>query len=240
MTRGFVQVAGVLDVPELLLLARCGVDAAGFPLRLPVHAEDCNEDEAAAIIREARSRGMVMAATCITYETDPAEAVDLTRRIGASMLQLHGDILPAGLARLRSLGPELFIIKSLIVGRSGEDDLLGEARAATPHVDAFITDTFDPASGATGATGRVHDWETSRRIARDTGIPLMLAGGLGPENVAEAIRQVGPAAVDAHTGLEGLDGRKDATLVQAFVQEARHAFAVLDHAAADTKPWPAQ
>ncbi|QJT09063.1 phosphoribosylanthranilate isomerase [Oceanidesulfovibrio marinus] len=238
MTRGFVQAAGVHDISEMLLLAQCGVDAAGFPLRLPVHAEDCGEDEAAAIIREARQQGIAMAATCITYENDPAEAVGLTRRIGASILQLHGDILPAGLARLRTLGPELFIIKSLIVGRSSEGQLLGEARAAAPYVDAFITDTFDPASGATGATGRVHNWETSRRIARETGIPLMLAGGLGLENVAEAIRQVGPAAVDAHTGLEGPDGRKDAVLVEAFVREARHAFAGLNHAAAGTAPWP--
>jgi phosphoribosylanthranilate isomerase len=57
--------------------------------------------------------------------------------------------------------------------------------------------------------------------------PVILAGGLTPENVGQAILQVGPAGVDAHTGLEGPDGRKDPARVRAFVEEARRAFAVL-------------
>lgn len=240
MNRGYVQVAGVHDVEEMLLLARCGVDAAGFPLRLAVHAEDCDEHAAAVIIQEQRGQGVAIAAACITYETDPQKAAALARRIGASMLQLHADVTVDSLARLRSIVPDIVIIKSLIVGRCSVDELIAEALGAAPYVDAFITDTYDPQSGATGATGLVHDWDASRRIARTVERPLMLAGGLGPDNVAEAIRFVGPAAVDAHTGLEGLDGRKDEALVSAFVQQARQGYAALDHAAAGTVPWPAR
>jgi len=99
-----------------------------------------------------------------------------------------------------------------------------------PLVDAFITDSWDPATGACGATGRVHDWDVSRQLAELSPKPLILAGGLGPENVRQAIIQVRPAGVDAHTGVERPDGRKDEKRVRSFVEEARAAFWELDAA----------
>src|SRR5438034_3926177 len=88
-----------------------------------------------------------------------------------------------------------------------------------------ITDTYTPATGAKGATGMVHDWDVSAELVRLSPRPLMLAGGLGPDNVAEAIERVRPAAVDAHTNLEDASGRKDRLKVRRFVAEARRAFA---------------
>ena len=102
-----------------------------------------------------------------------------------------------------------------------------QRREFGPHVDAFITDTWDPQTGARGATGKTHDWDVSRRIVETAARPVILAGGLTPENVGHAILQVGPAGVDAHTGVEKPDGMKDPALVRAFVEEARRAFAVL-------------
>jgi phosphoribosylanthranilate isomerase len=92
------------------------------------------------------------------------------------------------------------------------------------HCDAFITDTYDPATGACGATGKVHDWDISRRLVDISPKPVMLAGGLNPKNVRKAIEHVRPAGVDAHTGVEGSDGRKDSVAVRAFVREALAAF----------------
>ena len=93
------------------------------------------------------------------------------------------------------------------------------------YVDAFITDTFDPVTGASGATGKTHDWEISRRIVEHSRHPVILAGGLTPENVGDAIRLVRPAGVDVHTGVEDDQGRKDRRRVEAFVTRARDAFA---------------
>jgi phosphoribosylanthranilate isomerase len=70
----------------------------------------------------------------------------------------------------------------------------------------------------------VHDWKISRLLADCSPKPLILAGGLGPENVRQAILEVRPAGVDSHTGVEGPDGRKDEGRVRAFVTEARAAF----------------
>ncbi len=91
-------------------------------------------------------------------------------------------------------------------------------------MDAFITDTFDPATGASGATGKTHEWGISRELRALSPKPLILAGGLNPENVREAIETVRPAAVDAHTGVEDAEGRKDPAKVRAFVAAAREGF----------------
>ena len=67
-------------------------------------------------------------------------------------------------------------------------------------VDAFITDTFDPDTGASGATGKTHDWEVSQRIVEHSPLPVILAGGLGAGNVKEAIMQVKPGWSGVPTG----------------------------------------
>jgi phosphoribosylanthranilate isomerase len=123
--------------------------------------------------------------------------------------------------------PELVVIKSLIVREGGLGGLLDEMRALESRVDAFITDTFDPETGASGATGMTHDWQVSRRLREATSKPLILAGGLTPQNVREAILAVEPHGVDAHTGLEGPGGRKDPWKVKAFVAQAKRGFAEL-------------
>jgi phosphoribosylanthranilate isomerase len=220
---GIVQIAGVIDRAEAEMLVAAGVDWLGFPFRLAFHREDLPEVEAARLIR-------ILPPPCeavlITYLDRAHEIAALCRELGVRKVQLHGPVEPTELATLRALDPGLFVMKSLIVRPGGGDELVEEAAAFLPHVDAFLTDTYDPATGATGATGKTHDWAVSRRLvelADTAGRPVILAGGLHPGNVAQAIREVRPAGVDAHTGVEGRDGRKDPALVRAFVREAREA-----------------
>jgi phosphoribosylanthranilate isomerase len=91
-------------------------------------------------------------------------------------------------------------------------------------VDSILLDTGK--AGKPGGTGCVHDWALSRRIARETRLPLILAGGLKPENVQEAIRVVSPYAVDTASGVE-TSGKKDAVKVKKFIEEVRRANAFL-------------
>ncbi len=225
--KNLIQVAGVIDREEADLLVRLGVAWLGFPLRLPVHKEDLPETEAGRIIRALPGAA---AGVVITYEDTAEKVVGLCRKLGARHVQLHGDISRDELGQLRALWPDLFVMKSLIVGngRGGLDSLRAQIRAQSGLVDAFITDTYDPESGACGATGKVHDWTVSRRLVEISPEPIILAGGLNADNVCEAIQAVRPAGVDVHTGVEGPDGRKDADLVAAFVREARRGFAEVE------------
>lgn len=215
---GLVQVAGVLDLHEARMLLDCGADLLGFPLRLPVHAPDTSE----AVVRQIIDGLDPAVCVLVTYEEDPARLVDLCRFLNVGTVQMHADVPPQILARIKTRSA-LRIVKSYVVGR---ETMAPEqfVQAYSPHCDAFITDTFDPDSGASGATGLVHDWTISAELARVSLRPVILAGGLTPANVRQAIRAVCPAGVDVHTGVENPDGSKNPELVRAFVREARAGF----------------
>lgn len=221
---GIIQIAGIIDQEEADMLVDAGVHQLGFPFGLAVHKEDITEKDAAKIICSLKSS---VSSVLITYLNEAEKILDLCKRIGAGKVQLHGAISVPELVRLKSLAPDLIVIKSLIVRNNNLAELESFVSTFSPYVDAFITDTYDPVTGACGATGKTHNWDISRRLVDISPRPLMLAGGLKPENVRRAITHVHPAGVDAHTGVEGPDGRKDADLVGAFVREAEKAFANL-------------
>ena len=173
-----IQIAGILDEAEARMLAANGVHRLGFPLGLDVHREDLPPDEAAAVIR---TLALGPRAWLITYLDDPAAIAALCGRLGCAGVQLHGGpIDDRRAARLRTLRPDLGVIKSLVVRDGNLPELQDRVSALAPHVDGFITDTFDPATGASGATGRTHDWAISRRLVELSPRPVILAGGLTP------------------------------------------------------------
>ena len=216
-----VQVAGVVDEEEARMLIACGVDLLGFPFESASGRGDVEEEAIRPIIHGLRPPvfGVV-----ITYSTVAGTISDLCQRLGARVAQLHGDIDPDETRRLKELSPGLFVVKTLVVRRADLPRLLDEVNRFGEHVDAFLTDTFDEVTGRWGATGRTHDWSVSRRVVEHAKRPVILAGGLTPDNVQQAISDVRPAGVDVHTGVEDFAGRKDRALVDRFIRRARKAF----------------
>ncbi len=217
----FIQIAGIHDLDEASLILNCGVNYLGFPLRLPVNKEDLSEEDAAAIIKSLAppSFGIL-----ITYMNQSIEIINLCKKLGTHIVQLHGDITLNELTKLKNDAPDISVIKSLIVKRNNIQELIKTVNEISPFVDAFITDTYDSTTGASGATGKTHDWQISRQIVEISPKPVILAGGLTPQNVKESILFVKPAGVDSHTGVEAPGGRKDEKLVAEFVKEAKTAF----------------
>ncbi len=220
--KNVIQVAGVIDKEEADLIISLGVKYLGFPLRLTVNKEDLTDEEAKEIIA---SFPPDVHGVLITYLNTAEEIVALAEKIGADTIQIHGEIELEEMAKLRRKRADFFLIKSLIVGKANSNRLFKELEAFSPYVDAFITDTYDPSTGAEGATGKTHDWEISKQIVRKSSRPVILAGGLNPANVREAVKSVRPAGVDVHTGVENKTGRKDYELLKKFVDEAAAGFA---------------
>lgn len=220
----FIQVAGVIDQAEAEMLVQAGIRFLGFPLRLSVHRADLSEQEAARIIRNLKppAKGVL-----ITYLNKADVIVELCVGLGASIVQLHGDIEAWEIRRIKERQPQLAIIKSLVIGRHPIEKLLEVIAHTAAHVDGYITDTFDPDTGASGATGKTHDWSASRQLVREAPRPVILAGGLNPDNVRAAILAVRPAGVDAHSGLEDVSGRKSEAKVRQFVAEATAAYRLI-------------
>ncbi len=216
-----IQIAGVVDEAEAQLLQQCGIKYIGFPMRLAVHQEDLSEEAAAKIIRGLDSS---VSGVLITYLNNATEIADFCQLLGIRMVQLHGAIDRDELKRLKTLDPNLTIIKRLVIGLHDNNALELMMRKLSEYVDAFITDTFDPKTGASGATGKTHDWGVSHRLVELSDRPVILAGGLTPENVRRAILEVKPAGVDSHTGVEDTTGRKSREKVEKFVTEAQAAY----------------
>jgi phosphoribosylanthranilate isomerase len=219
------QVAGIIDKDEAVMLCEEGVDWLGFPLRLPSGKNDISETDATSIIAQLPPPH---SGVLISYLTDADEIGTFCAELGVSAVQLHGDVEAAQLRKLKAAYPRLYVLKSLVVREDNAAELLALVDDVAEFVDMFITDTYNPATGAKGATGLTHDWSVSAELVRRSPKPLMMAGGLNADNVADAILRVRPAAVDAHTGLEGVDGRKDREKVRKFVAESRRAFAQID------------
>jgi phosphoribosylanthranilate isomerase len=225
LQRHSVQIAGIASIDEARLLLDAGVDYFGWPFRLDVHRPDLPEEEAARIIRQL---SLSSRSVLITYLQTAREVIELVNLLDCRWVQLHGGMDLSELQQLRSAAPNLGVIQALVIGEGSQAGHLALVAERRGLVDAWITDTLDPASGARGATGLCHDWEKSRQLAEVAAAPLILAGGLKAGNVAEAISCVEPHAVDAHTGVENHTGAKDPALLRAFVEEARRAFRELE------------
>ncbi len=220
-----IQVAGVHDSAEAALICEAGANMIGFPQRLDFHRPDCSESEVAGIVAGLPAQ---VVPVLICYCSTARETDELLRITNTHAVQLHGDIAVDEIARLRELRPDAFLIKSLVIGMHRSDaELTQMISASGDYVDCYITDTFDPTTGASGATGQTHDWDVSASLVRHSPRPVILAGGLNADNVAEAIGRVRPAGVDVHTGVEGADGRKDPVMLRRFVENALEAFAAL-------------
>jgi phosphoribosylanthranilate isomerase len=174
----------------------------------------------AALKRQVEIAGVFVNATL--------DEIDRTvDQVGLTLVQLHGDEGPAYCAEVsRRTGAK--VIKAVRV-RTGAD----VAALRTFSTDFHLLDTYVP--GVAGGTGESFDWELAavrRAPAGEKQPPLILSGGLRPDNVAEAVREVRPYAVDVASGTEAAPGRKDPELVRAFVREVRGAFRYEDQDAA--------
>ena len=220
-----VQVAGVSSLAEAMFCRAAGVDALGFTLGLPEGIHDGLTPEKTRRIIERLPQDVLP--VLITYLDDAIEARRLTVRIGAAAIQFHGGIKDEQAGIFRAMCPGIRTIGRVTV--SGPQALDEAARFRLPLWDAIILDSLDPSTGRKGATGHVHDWSLSRQIVEASPIPVILAGGLNPENVTRAIREVRPHGVDAHTGLEEADGARSLDKIQAFALAARAAFGLPAH-----------
>ncbi len=216
-----IQIAGIIDKNEADLLIKSGVNYLGFPLRLPVNKEDLSEDSAAEIIADFPEN---INGVLITYLDNAEEIKSFAAKLGVDFVQLHGQIELSELQKLKVISPDLKVIKSLIVRSDNTKSLENEIELYTEFVDYFITDTYDPKTGATGATGKTHNWKISKHLVEISTKPIIAAGGLNADNVYDAIKFIKPFGVDSHTGVENNDGRKSVEKVKLFVSNAIKAF----------------
>jgi phosphoribosylanthranilate isomerase len=217
-----IKVCGITNVIDAKAAVAAGADAIGLNFYRP-SKRYVTAARAQAILDSLA--GQIRAVALFANEAS-AEINEMTERLDIETVQLHGDESAVFLTQLRS---DLTIIRARRLDRGGIDTLEHDLKAceeAGRAPDAILIDSLVP--GEFGGTGHTAKWNVLAANRHWHGeLPLILAGGLTPGNVATAISQVQPSAVDVASGVEKSPGVKDAALMRAFAEQAAAAFAAL-------------
>jgi phosphoribosylanthranilate isomerase len=195
-----VKICGITRTEDAQVAVELGAAALGFNF-YPPSPRYIAPSAARAIVE--RLPPLVMTVGVFVAETMDGQVASAARLAGVAALQIHG----SGIAAANDAVAGYPLIRAVAVREGFRPEELSNLKA-----NAFLLDTFDPV--LRGGTGKTFDW----RVARDAMVygPIILAGGLTPENVGEAIRAVRPFAVDVASGVESASGIKDPGKLRAF------------------------
>lgn len=206
-----VKICGHTSAADLRASVAAGADAVGVIADVTVDTpREVDVDHAADLLADVPP---LATGVLVTMPETVAEAVELVGRTSPDAVQVHGTLDPAAVAELRDR------IHVDVLAAIGADD--ADVAAYAEAADALLVDT--PAADGGGGTGRTHDWDRTREATADLDVPVVLAGGLEPGNVADAVRTVDPYGVDVASGVESEGGVKDRDAVAAFVANVRTA-----------------
>src|SRR5688572_11110679 len=215
-----VKICGITNVDDALAAVEAGADAIGLNF-FSGSKRFVDSETARQIVGTIGDRAEPVG----VFVNAAASAVcDVCREMPLNTIQLHGEKRPDWAELVIGLGdPNLAIIRAHSFGKRGieaiSDDLFD---ASGDAADAVLVDAS--VTGMYGGTGQTIDWTRLAGFEKSVGrVPLILAGGLTPENVAEAIRIVRPHAVDVASGVESSPGKKDPIKMRDFVAAARAA-----------------
>jgi len=201
---------------DILAAADAEPDAVGF---LVGQKHTSNDFISPAQARElAKLLPQKIAPVLVTHLARAEDIYQLASETEINSIQLHGDSSLEQVVALRKLLPHSTLIYAAHVI---DGELSVDVQQFSPYIDMLLLDSCDPALGKVGGTGLVHDWNISAEIIRTSSVPVILAGGLNPDNVAQAIKQVKPFGVDVNSGVKNRDGLRSAKQCSAFVKNAQ-------------------
>ena len=211
----FVKICGITNEDDALFAVAMGADAVGF-----VFAPSTRQIAPQKVYDITRRLPPEILTVGVFRDEHPSRVIDIVNKSGVRAAQLHGHETPADVAEVAT--QIRWVIKAFAAGSV-------DARRA----DQFGTD-FVLVDAATPGSGTMFDWSLADEVA--DGPRLILAGGLDPDNVASAVRQVRPWGVDVSSGVERSPGKKDALKVKAFIERARNA-APVQYVGPDEMPY---
>ena len=212
-----VKICGVTSADDARLAVACGADAVGVLVGQRHPSPDFVSAQAAAQIFAALPASVT--AALVTHEDELASVAELIKVVRPTAVQIHSEMRPGDCAVLKRAFPAITFIKSYHV--TGAESVDYGAPYADV-VDAFLLDSRNAATGQVGGTGLIHDWNLSAAIVQRYRLPVILAGGLTPEDVAAAITQVRPFGVDVNSGVKAASGlRKDPDKMRDFIRNAK-------------------
>ncbi len=210
-----VKFCGTTSLLDMQSAIDAGCDAVGFIMGVTHQSSDfVTPAEAAKMVRHLPP---FIEPVAVTHLQETEELIELVNSSHCTTLQIQNIVEPSEIDVIRDALPYLKIVKAVHVM---DESAIEMGKRYEPYADALLLDTRTREK--LGGTGIPHDWNISAAIVANSAIPVILAGGLTPENVAEAIRKVRPYGVDVHTGVRK-DGIRNPERTLAFAREARNA-----------------
>jgi phosphoribosylanthranilate isomerase len=208
-----VKICGITREEDLAVAVAAGADAVGFLVGVPSSPRNLALERAERLLRKVP---IFVDSVVVTAPQSIDGLAEICEKLKPNAIQIHGK-KNFEASEIRERMKDARLIKTIYVT---EDALNETAIEGLKSFDAVLLDSFT--EGQYGGTGRVHDWNLSMQIKEAVApLPLILAGGLKPENVKEAILTVQPYAVDVASGVELQPAVKDHEKVRAFVENAK-------------------
>jgi phosphoribosylanthranilate isomerase len=210
-----VKICGIKTENDLTVAIDAGADAVGFITDVPVDSpRKITLAEASRMISKVP---VFVISVLVIMPENAQQAVRMIQAARPVAVQIHNVLPLSELVKIRETGVKL--IKTIPVSKNADaDTLIKKVKELSGIADAVLLDTA--LDGKTGGTGIPHNWEVSSKVVLNAAIPVILAGGLRPENVRDAAGCVRPYAVDTASGVE-TDGKKDEKKVLDFIKNAR-------------------
>jgi phosphoribosylanthranilate isomerase len=212
MNRVRVKVCGITSFKDLLMAVDAGVDAVGFVVNVPQSPRNLSINESRKLIK---STPIFVETVVVTVPKHLSQLKKISKEFSSSIIQVHG--LSHLHKEIREELPDARLIASIQAASHFDTTVAVEAAEA---FEAILLDSY--VLGKYGGTGMTNDWELGRRVREAIHPkPLILAGGLTPENVKQAINVVKPYAVDVSSGVESSPRIKDRNKTCEFVKNAK-------------------
>jgi len=210
-----VKFCGFTLASDVEAACRLHPDLLGVIVGIPQSPRNLDATKAAELLQRVPR---TIQRVCVTRARDLNGVLRLTETLHPDYLQLHPDLSPEEMRRLKPHAG-LILVFSIPPECRGAEDIVSSIKLYEEVADIVLLDTKGPTGGGTGVP---HDWRISREIRRSLRKPVFLAGGLNPENVREAIEIVNPDGVDVSTGIEVAPGRKSVEKMKRFLEAVGH------------------
>lgn len=218
-----VKICGIKDNTDFENAISAEPDAMGFLVGQRHKSSDFILPGTAA--RFAEKIPPYISPVLVTHLTDPEAVCDIVLRSQINTVQLHGGSSLDEVKKLRDISK--MSLKLIFAAHIIDDECVPSPEDFYSEIDALLLDSYNKSSGEVGGTGTPHNWNVSSEIVNTCPLPVILAGGLNPDNIEDAVNTVLPYGVDANSGLRGVDSHHSARKCRDFINNARFAAAEL-------------
>ncbi len=214
-----VKICGLKSESDINIIVEAGADAAGFLVgQLHASPDFILPTTAARLVAKLPP---YITPVLVTQLTQANEILDLVAKSEIRTIQLHSIL---DLKEIKILRSKLYASDKIIMAVNPEKQNFKEQISLYfSYIDAILLDTCDPSTGEMGGTGITHDWDLSAKVIEECCLPVILAGGLNPENIETAIMKVKPFGVDANSCLKNINNERDLKLCREFVLRSKQA-----------------